>query len=139
MQYKGENTNLTRDFFVYTSNFLSIAPGVTQTQQVNILADSAFLIQKICYAADIAAAAQTDSTRVLPLCTLLLTDTASGRQLSDAAVPITSMLGDGRLPFILPTGKLMLPNSTLTLVVNNFSVATTYAIRIAFMGLKLFK
>jgi len=126
------------EFFSYSILFTGIAAGGSSSGNINIQADSDFKIQKLTYFADIAAAAQTADTRVIPLATVLLTDSSSGRQLMDSAQPISNLFGTGEIPFILPTPKIFQARSTLTVQVNNFSTATTYTIRLSFIGAKLF-
>lgn len=128
-----------KDFYVYQEDFSGLAAGASQTGNVNIQADSDFVVQKLAYAADIAGAAQTDSGRVIPLVTVLITDTGSGRQLMESSVPIPSLFGTGELPFILPQPKLFLARSTINVTVANYSNATTYNLRVSFIGYKVFR
>jgi hypothetical protein len=127
-----------RDFFVYDVTFASLANGTSATQNVTIQADANFHIQKLTYMADIAAAIQTDSSRVLPLVKVLITDTASGRQLMDTAVPIPALFGTGPLPFILPRPRVIASRSTLTVTATNYSAGTTYNFQLSFIGEKVY-
>jgi hypothetical protein len=128
-----------RDPFFYTASVASLAAGANTTNNINIQADSDFLIQALAYMADIAQGAQTQSTQVIPLCTVLLTDSGSGRQFMDSDAPLNSIMGmSGSQPFILPQPKLMAARSTLVVKTTNYSAATTYAIRYVFFGVKLF-
>lgn len=128
------------DFFVYEVDFTAgIAAGATGNGSFTVQADSDFKWLKACYFADIAVAAQTDSTRIIPLATVLITDQGSGRQLMSAAVPIPSIFGTGQIPFILPVPKIFAAKSTVGVSVVNFSAASTYNLRLSFIGVKLFK
>ena len=127
------------DFFVYEEDFSSLASGATSTGTINIQADSDFVLQKFTYFADLAAAAQTDSGRVIPLATVLITDSGSGRNLMESALPISNIFGTGDLPFILPQPKLFLARTTITVVLTNFSASSTYNIRLSFIGYKVFR
>jgi hypothetical protein len=138
------NQNLTgekilKDFFVYQEDFSAIANGATASGNINIQADSDFVVQKLTYFADIAAAVQTDSSRVIPLVSVLVTDTGSGRNLMESALPISNLFGTGEIPFILPQPKMFLARSTITVTLANFSAATTYNIRLSFIGYKIFR
>jgi len=135
----GAGSERIKEFFVYQEDFSALASGASATGNINIQADSDFLLQKLTYAADIAAAAFTDSTRPIPECTIIITDTGSGRQLSESAVPIPAFFGTGELPFILPTPRLFLARSTISLVVTNFDAAVTYNLRLSFIGYKLYQ
>jgi hypothetical protein len=127
-----------RDFFVYALRFLSLGAGGTLTSQFQIQADSDFELQKLSCFADIAGAAQTESTRVLPLVTLQVTDTGTGRQAFLEPVPIPAIFGDGRIPFILPVTKVFSKNASVAVTLANFSAATAYNLRLAFIGAKIF-
>ncbi len=130
---------IAKDFFVYDLDFLALAFGTTATQNVTIQADSDFVLQKMGAAADVAGAAQDDSTRVIPLATLIITDSGSGRQVMDKAIAMTTIFGDGRLPFILPQPKMFLARSNIAVTLTNYSAATTYNIRLSFIGMKIFR
>lgn len=127
-----------KSFFGYSTTHSSVASGADDTQSINIEADSAFALQKLAYFADIAAAVQTDSSRVIPLATVQIRDTGSGRDLFDNAIPIPSVFGTGKIPFILPEPRIFKPNATLQVIVSNFSASTTYNIRLALLGVKIF-
>ena len=126
------------DFYIYEEDFASIANGASSTGTINIQADSDFVLQKMTYFADISAAVQTNSSRVIPLATILVTDSGSGRNLMESAVPISSIMGTGNVPFILPKPKLFKARTTISITVANFSASTTYAIRLSFIGYKVF-
>ena len=127
---------LGKEFYTYGIDFSSLAASTDSSGIINIEADSWFIAQKLTYTADIAAATQTANSRVIPLCTILITDTGSGRQLSNIAMPIPSIMGNGELPFILPTPKIFKPRSAISVKVANYSAATTYNLHIAIHGSK---
>lgn len=127
-----------RDFFIYGSAAVSVAAAATGNDTIQVQADAAFELQKLAFFADIAGAVQTESTRVLPLMTIQITDQGSGRQLFSTPQAIPAMMGDGRFPFILPVTKIFSANSAITLNFVNFSVATTYSLRVSLIGSKIF-
>lgn len=130
---------IAEDFFTYNIQFEDLAVGATQVGFIQIEADSDFLIQKLAYFSSIAGAAQTFNTIDIPLVTVLIVDTGSGRQLMNNAVPLTALFGDGRLPYILPTPKLFVKNSRINVTLFNFSAGTEYDdIFINFEGKKIF-
>jgi hypothetical protein len=129
---------LSKDFYVYQSSVASIAAAANASDQINIQADSYFILQKLTFFADIAGAAQTDSSRVLPLVSMQITDTGSGRQVFGGEVPIPSIFGSGSLPFILPNPRKFAANSTIALTFTNFSAATTYRLFVQFIGTKVY-
>lgn len=129
---------VARDFFVYNTVHSLVAAGTSNTQTIQINADSDFQIEKLTFFADITAAGQTANSRVIPLATVLLVDTGSGRQFSDQAVPIASLFGTGEIPFVLKQPKILMARTSLSVTVANFEAADTYTIRLSFIGSKLF-
>lgn len=128
-----------KDFFVYEVDFAALAAAASATGQFTIQADSDFLLSKLACTADIAAAAQTDSTRVIPLVSILITDTGSGRNLMNQAVPIPAMFGQGDLPFILPRQRIFVARSVVTVTLTNYDAASTYNVKLSFIGEKGFR
>jgi hypothetical protein len=128
-----------KDFFTYELDISALAAGGSTTQTFTIQADSDFLWTKAAYFADIAAAAQTSSTLIVPLATVLIQDTGSGRNLMSSAVPIPSLFGSGGLPMILPRQRLFVARSQVQVTVTNYDAAVTYNIRLSFIGEKGFR
>lgn len=126
------------DFYVYETDFAAIAAGATVTNTINIQADADFVVQKLTYFADLAAAAQTDSGRVIPLVSVLITDTGSGRQLMSSAVPVPNIFGTGEIPYILTQPKIFAARSNIQIQVSNFSAATAYNLKLSLIGVKQF-
>ena len=135
----GAEKPIIKDFYVYEEDFTALTPGSSQTGNINIQADSDFRLQKLSYFADVAGAAQTANTRVIPLVTLQVTDSGSGRNLFENAVAVPSLFGTGELPFILPTPKLFAARSTITINVSNFDAALDYNLKLSFIGYKVFR
>lgn len=135
----GPGPAIYTDFFSFTISFASLAAGASTDGQIQIQSDSDFKLQKWTYFADIGGAAQTESSRVLPLITMQVTDQGSGRQLFSAPEAIPAIMGDGRIPFILPTTKVFAAKSTILFTVANFSVGTTYNLRLMLIGAKIFR
>lgn len=130
---------IAKDFYIYEEDFSSLAANTSTVGNINIQADSDFMLQKLTAFADIAGAAQTANNRVLPLATMQITDSGSGRNLFEEAVAIPAIMGTGELPFILPTPKLFPARSTIQVTVANFSASTTYNVRLSFIGYKVFR
>ena len=128
---------MTKSHYQYSFVFTGIAPGITQNVTKNIQRDADFQWIKGEYFADIAAADETDSTRVIPLCTVYIQDTASSYYLSDAPVALASLFGVGEIPFILPAPYVFVASNTINMQLSNFSAATTYNVRITMTGLKI--
>lgn len=128
------------DFAIYEVDSGSIAPGVTNNVNLTIQQDSAFKWMKAAYFADLAGAAVTESTKIVPLATIQILDAGSGRNLFSNPVPIASAFGTGELPLILPIPRRFKPFSQINFTFANFSNATTYTnIRLSLIGTKIFR
>ena len=123
--------------YVYSFNVASLAAGASAQDTINIDSDSNFHWVKGSFFAAIASATQTDSSRVLPLINLQLTDTGSGRQFFDNPIPITTFFGTGEIPFILPLEQIFSSNSTIKADFTSFDAAATYTdIELSLIGFK---
>lgn len=128
-----------RDFFVYELDFAALLHGTTSVpNSFTVQADANFLWQYGCFFADVAAAAQTVGTQPIPLVTCTIQDQGSGRQLMSGGVPLYSMFGFGREPFVLPTPRFFRAQTQVTVALTNFDAAADYNIRLSFIGTKLF-
>lgn len=127
-----------RDQFFYAARVTglsSVAPNGNSI--INIDADADFYMTAMTYQADIAVATLTEATNVIPLVTLLITDTGSGRSLSNIAVPISTLMGDGKNPYRLPYPRKFASNATIQLAYTAYVAAgTTYNITTVLHGYK---
>jgi len=126
---------VAKEFFIYTASLASLAAGVSQADQVNIEADSDFMINKMMFFVTDAA---TGVQVAAPNMTVQITDSASARNIFDEAQPLSSIAGTGELPFVPPVAKLLRAKSTLTVTFSNRSAATLYNISLSMAGTKLY-
>jgi hypothetical protein len=124
--------------FTYISTFTALAVGGNQTVQIPIQADADFKLLATTYQANLAGAVQTASTYQYPNVTVLLTDTGNGRQLMSGATPLTSLFGNGQLPFIWPVPKILAARSSLQVQIFSQEAAVTPIIILSFIGVKLY-
>lgn len=124
---KGDGSGRTEDLYTYVTRVETLAAAATDTFNLQIEADAYFVITKLSFMADIAGAAQTEDSRVIPLVRCLITDTGSGRNLMSQAVDISSLAGHEGLPFVTPVDRWIKPNSAINIQFSNYSNATTYA------------
>lgn len=131
---------ISDEFYIYSTGrpAAAIAPAGTSNINIQIQADSDFLIEKLSFNADIAGASQTESGRLLPNVSVLLTNTGSGRQLMNQQFPLTGLFGSGELPFILPRQYLLPASSTLNIQMVSFEAAVSPFITLNFIGRKLY-
>jgi hypothetical protein len=126
-----------QDFFTYVIPITeSIAAGGTTDGNVTLDADSDFLWQKFTFLAldNSAAAIEQNLTK----CGLIITDTGSGRNLSNSTVPLAAFAGSGELPFILPTPKIFKASGQIQVTVNNFGDTTLSSLYLVFIGQKCY-
>ena len=72
--------------FTYQTPAITIAGAASSTQVINFDLDSVFCWIKTCFFTDITA--QLISTQIIPVVSVLITDTGSGQAFSNAAIPI---------------------------------------------------
>ncbi len=131
------------DYFWYTHTPIQTLANATPTATafINLDADSEFYCVALTYAASIADAALTESTNVLPLVYVQITDTGSGKSLMNAPVALYSLMGDGKRPYRLVRPRTFQPNGTIQLAFTAFVAAgTTYSdLAVTFHGYKVYR
>lgn len=126
------------DFFVYDISFLALLSGTSQQGSVAVQADSNFKWTAAAFQADIAAAAYLSGTTPIPNVTVQVLDTGSGRQLFQDPIPVSSIFGNGQLPFILPVPRIFKARSSIQITAANFDAGVDYNLRLALIGTKIF-
>lgn len=127
------------DIFWYGAGVSGLsAAAPTATALINIDADADFYCIGLSYQADVAAAALTESTNIIPLVTLQITDTSSGKALMNTPVPMGAFMGDGKRPYRFPRPRIFAANGTVQLNFVNFAAATTYNLRLTLHGYKVY-
>ncbi|RJP44505.1 hypothetical protein C4587_01840 [Candidatus Parcubacteria bacterium] len=115
------------NYFAYSLQWAAVASAAAATAQLQIQADSAFMIISMSFTA-------IDNTTGIPIttigATLQLTDQGSGANIFDRPQPFVSIAGSGQLPFILPIERVLVANSNLTgnLVAGTTTNANTYTL-----------
>lgn len=129
------------DYFWYASRVTGIvAAGGTATGIINVDADSDFYCCALSYQADIALGTLTESSNIIPLITIQITDTGSGKSLSNVPLPVGAIMGDGKRPYRLLRPRVFLSNATIQLNYVSYVVAgTTYNITTVLHGYKVYK
>lgn len=125
-----------RSNFVYVINFAAVAVGSTPSGVINIDSAADFLWIKSAYYADIAGAAQTDSTRVIPNIDVQIQMGGADKNLFQGNVPIASFFGTGQLPAVLPFPQRLVKSSVLTFTLTSREAAITPRIALALIGWK---
>jgi hypothetical protein len=129
------------DYFWYANRVTGLSSAATTgTGIINIDADSDFYCVAFSYQADIGAALVTESTNIIPLVTLQINDTGSGKSLSNIPLPLGTMAGDGKRPYRLVRPRVFLSNATIQLNWTSYVVVgTTYNITFVLHGYKVYK
>jgi hypothetical protein len=127
-----------RDFYSYTQRaVLAGVAGTTTSLVYQIEADSYFYLNALSYQADTALANVTDSTNVVPLVTIVIFDSGSGRQLMANPVPLNCIAGYNGSPFRLPKPRRFASTSQITVTFVNYS-AVAYNISLCLSGFKVY-
>lgn len=128
--------NRSKDFFVYSAQFLPLPAGSTSTFETPIQADSYFLLVDVARVVTQAA----DETAAIAFPPLLITilSTASGRNLMDRAQHLENIAGTGQLPNYWPMSKLFEPNTSISTTLQNLDGANAFNVRISYLGFKVF-
>lgn len=131
------------DYFWYTHTPIQTLSSAATTASafINLDADSEFYCVALTYAASIGDAVLTESTNVLPLVYVQITDTGSGKSLMNAPVALYSLMGDGKRPYRLVRPRTFQPNGTIQLAFTAFITAgTTYSdLAVTFHGYKVYR
>ena len=127
-----------RDFYSYTQLASGLANGATTSLTFQIEADSFFYMNAISYQADIALAAVTDSSNIIPLVTVVFFDSGSGRQLMANPTPLNCIAGYNGGPFRLAKPRRFAATSQITATLVNYSTATTYNLSLTLSGFKVY-
>lgn len=115
--------------FVYGED-KSIANGASGRIDVTMDDDSHFLVEGISIIS-------SDQTRSQDLATVQITDTTSGRNWSNDAVPLRDLAGKGDSAKILTDPNIMRPTSSLAVQITN-SIGSTAQFYVAFIGRKIY-
>ena len=102
----------TSDFFDYVVGpaangaIGSIASLATVTQNLNFQADFYFELWKISYIAILHGVTAPQPDNVMCEVTVFISDAGSGKQLMFAPVPLSTIAGPGREPFLVPGKRI---------------------------------
>lgn len=129
------------DYFWYANRVTGLSSvATTATGLINLDSDSDFYCIALSYQADIAGTALTESTNLIPLVNLQITDTGSGKALMNTPVPLGALAGDGKRPYRLARPRVFLANATIQLGWTSFVAAgTTYNITMVLHGYKVYR
>lgn len=127
------------DYYAYNARVgtdaAPIASGAPGQALVQIQADSDFVLTQI---AGGSRQQPTSSLGFNASILVQLTDTGSGKRYFSAPTPISHMAGSGAFPFVLPSPRVLQPNTILQIDVQNLTAVAQVAIEFAFHGARIF-
>jgi hypothetical protein len=130
--YQGRPLLLTPYSYVLT--FSSLTAGSSQTQTLSITANADFILLQLHHHANVAGAAQTVANKTAPLATILVTDSGTNEQFTNAAVDLESYSTNGNIINNLPYPRIVSGRSTLTVQVTSYEASQTNNILLSFDG-----
>jgi hypothetical protein len=134
-QDQGPKTQWIEDYFAYAVLFTNLVHGTTQTQAIQIQADSDFKWIKGEYFAVSAGASVTD-----PQVTAQILDQTNGRNLFQIPLPVPSVFGIGTLPHIEPVPRIFNARSAIQFTVANVDAANDFSsLWLVLEGTRIFK
>lgn len=133
-----EMWNRTKDYFTYGKDFIGanvLAAGATLGLGIAINGDADFLIVSSTRVVTLA-----DNTTFFAQAPVLvnITDSGSGRNLSDQFIHIESYFGTGQEPKYWDMTKVIPRNSTITITLQNLDVVNAFNVRVYLHGFKVF-
>lgn len=122
--------------YVYVSQFTTLTFGTTQTNTINITANADFICTQFHHRAVVdLTAVQTAATKNAPYVRMLVTDSGTNEQFTNAAVDLESYSTNGNIINLLEYPRLISGRSTLTVQVTNFGTAA--AVTLASLEIQL--
>ena len=118
----------------YNLTFSSLAAGATATQSLNIAANADFVALTVHHRANVAAAGQNVSTKVAPLARILVTDSGSNEQFTNAAVDLENYSTNGNIIKTLPYPRIIPGRSTLQVQLTSYEASQTLNVDVFFEG-----
>lgn len=132
----------TEDFFLYTVGPFNLAASTTSNQSINIQADADFewmYSTAFAFVASMTFVTPIIDNGIIPL-TVLITDGGSGRNLFNAAVPLGSLAGIGREPYVMPVTRIFMAKSTINFFFTNLDTVNQWnGIQLTLHGRKIFE
>jgi hypothetical protein len=130
--YQGRPLLLTP--YAYVLTFSSLAAAGAATQTLNITANADFIFTMMHHRASINGAAQTVSTKTAPLVRILITDSGTNEQFTNAAVDLENYSTNGNIINDLPYPRIVSGRSTLTVQLSSYEASNTLNIDLSLEG-----
>ena len=131
-----ESKQVIEDFFVYSAAPILVAAGQTVRASLTLDQDADFEIQK--FTGWVTDQGSPPVVQTAPLLLVQLRSGGSGRDIFSSAIPWSAIFGDGQLPFILPTPRMVRRGSTVVWELTNLG-AVAYTAYPLSIGKKTFE
>lgn len=120
--------------YAYTTTFTGLTAGSQLTNIINITANADFIALGFHHRANIAYATQNVSTKTAPIARILVTDSGSNEQFTNAAVDLENYSTNGNIVNLLPYPRIISGRSSLTVAVTSYEASVTLNIDIMLEG-----
>ena len=130
--YQGRPLLLTP--YAYVLTFSSLAAGSSATQTLSITANADFIFLQMHHHANVANAGQTVANKTAPLCTILVTDSGTNEQFTNAAVDLENYSTNGNIINDLPYPRIISGRSTLTVQVSSYEASVSLNLDVSIEG-----
>lgn len=122
--------------YQYTVTFTGLAQSTSATQQLTIQ-NIDFVLLDMSVRANIGAA-QNESTVTAPFVRILVTDSGSGEQFSNAAIDVEAALSNSQRESPLSYPRILQGKSTLSIQATSYApTAETYSFDLVFTGVQV--
>lgn len=125
-------------FFSYPVPSVTLAAGGQDSSTVRIESATDFVWFKSVYFADVDGVTgdQIDADRIIPSIDVQIQVSGADRNLFNGFVPVPSVFGTGRIPFVLPAPMVLLANSEVRFDFQSRESTRDLQLRLALIGLK---
>lgn len=127
--------------FHYPVSFTAVAVGSTPAaQQFQIDASAPFmLISQQFFAAGNPVVQQTESTLIVPACTVQIQDLQSNRNWQNGGVPVWAIFGNARQPYYYPQPRLIAANSSVSVSITSQETVDDFDLTLVFSGYRFYQ
>lgn len=132
------DSSLLLETYGYSVTFSAITAGASSTATLNVNGNADFLCLGLCHRANVAAAAQTVSSKVSPLVRLLITDAATGKQWWNTATDIENVSENGPTPKSLWWPRMVQGKSSLVITATSYEAANSDAFDLLLCGVNVY-
>ena len=126
----------SRDFFIYSADFLPLNANASATVRIPLQGDSAFECMQ--FTGDVRTAPTAETVIAAPAVTVTIVDSGTGRSIFERAQIWTNMIGTAERPFFLVQPKTFPSNGTIQVTLNDLS-GLARTIRVSLVGYKIFQ